>query len=136
MSRATIADFLSYLKRHTTASGASTVMESLRRFESSSLLHNGYERLRLDEIVQRLYPYDANQDLVPVEVYADGNCFFRAAALLLYESQERHLELRVHTIPTLWYSKRVIAWINLSGHVHYNDHVPFSLPLQNACIYR
>ena len=48
-----IADFLSYLKRHASAS-ASTVLETLGRFESSSLIY-GCDRLRLDEIAQRLY---------------------------------------------------------------------------------
>ena len=44
-----------------------------------------------------LYPSDAPKDLVPVQVYGDGNCLFRSISVLLFGHERFHVEMRVRT---------------------------------------
>ena len=43
----------------------------------------------------------ASSGLVPLKTIGDGSCFFRAKSLLLFGTQECHIELRGRTIVEL-----------------------------------
>ena len=54
--------------------------------------------LERDEVASRLLPNDCSTDLVPVKNFGDGNCFFRAVALLV---RGEHCQLREATMAEL-----------------------------------
>ena len=51
-----------------------------------------------DEVAKRQYPGDADPLFVPITVYGDGNCLYRSLSLLLYATEEHHLELRLRCV--------------------------------------
>ena len=54
-----------------------------------------YGPQEIDSVALSLYPTDAPQNLIPVKVTGDGNCFFRTMSLLLFGNENFHVELRI-----------------------------------------
>ena len=84
-------DLLLCLKKDAVPSRASQVLKMMGPFQRNS--SQGAVLPTTFEVAESLYPCDADQNLVPVAVYGDGNCLFRSASLLLDGDQRRHLEL-------------------------------------------
>jgi len=79
----------------------------------------------IDTASKAIYPSDAPCDLLPINTIGDGNCCFRAFSLLLFGTQDYHLELRVRTVLELlehtdWYLDET----NIFG-VHNDSIIPF-----------
>ena len=101
MSEEEIMYLLLCLKKDAVPSRASQVLKTMRPFQRNSSQGGTTHNFRIDEVAESLYPCDADQNLVPVAVYGDGNCLFRSASLLLDGDQRRHLELRLRTAAEL-----------------------------------
>ena len=54
-------------------------------------------RMKVDEISLDLYPQDVPQ-LLPIDVYGDGNCLPRCGSVLAFGDEEHHKELRVRIV--------------------------------------
>ena len=53
----------------------------------------------IDKTASYLWPNDADQGLVPLRVYGDGNCLFRSVSVLCSGKEESlHIELRARTL--------------------------------------
>ena len=61
-------------------------------------------KLHQDTISQELMPDDSNPALLPIEVYGDGNCLFRAISLVIFGSESYHVELQIRTTVELAYN--------------------------------
>ena len=55
--------------------------------------HIGEQPVEMDDVARCLMPEDAPERHFPVCVLADGNCFPRALSLLLFGSEDHHVEL-------------------------------------------
>ena len=63
--------------------------------------HIMYSPLTIDFSSCNLIPTEHVSEFVAVKTVGDGNCCFRAASLLLFGTEQYHLELRVRTIVEL-----------------------------------
>ena len=73
----------------------------LINFALPSVLYLSHEHATRDETSTELLPTDANPCLVPMKSFGDGNCFYRSLSLVVFGSEESHMELRVRTIVEL-----------------------------------
>lgn len=53
---------------------------------------------RIDKMASYLWPDDADQGVVPLQVHGDGNCLFRSVSVLCCGKESLHGELRARTL--------------------------------------
>ena len=57
-----------------------------------------YKKNHLGQICKatsQFLPRDAPSGLEPIAIFGDGNCYLRSVLYILYETQERHIDIRV-----------------------------------------
>ena len=60
--------------------------------------HRIQECVVVDKYSQSIMPHDAPSHIFPVEIVGDGNCLFRSLSLLLYGTEDNHVEMRVRVM--------------------------------------
>ena len=63
----------------------------------------------VDNIAEAIYPADGPENICPLKVYGDGNCFYRALSKAIFGHEGRHTELRVMTVLELVKNTRKYA---------------------------
>ena len=63
----------------------------------------------VDEVSATMYLTDAPADLVPGQVYGDGNCLFRSASVFFFAKQDEHKDLRRRTAKDLLDNRQFYA---------------------------
>jgi len=101
----TMADFpgLFQMLRSSPSYGFETLVESAKIFDRLVKPVNvpgevAYRPLDIDFDSCELIPTECFGEFVALKTRGDGNCCFRAASILFFGSEERHLEIRVRTI--------------------------------------
>ena len=101
----TMADFpeLFQMLRSAASCGFETLVESAKIVDRLVKPVNvpgevTYRPLDIDFESSELIPTEYFGEFVALNSRGDGNCCFRAASILFFGSEERHLEIRVRTI--------------------------------------
>ena len=77
--------------------------------------HIGEQPVVVDDVARCLMPEDAPERYFPVCVKADGNCFPRALSLLLFGTEDHHLELRCRIVMELALNEDLYLNANIWG---------------------
>ena len=69
--------------------------------ESGGSAATGLMKIEIDRYSQHLVQHDATDGRLPVRVYGDGNCLFRAASMAVFGNEDEHVTLRKRTASEL-----------------------------------
>ena len=72
--------------------------QDLQAYATDGVLSYMYDNLDIDSSAQSLYPDDEEKNVLPVQVYGDGNCAYRSLSVLCFGHQRFHEEIRVKTV--------------------------------------
>ena len=77
---------------------ADQIRREARVFELPKSLYECTRNAMCDNISMELMPSDANPNLIPQKSIGDGNCLYRSLSLILFGSEDNHIEIRVRTV--------------------------------------
>ena len=74
------------------------IRREARVYELPKSLYECTRNAMCDDISMELMPSDANPNLIPQKSLGDGNCLYRSLSLILFGSEDNHIEMRVKTV--------------------------------------